>query len=152
MADIIRKVIIPKNSLPPVGANNAHTFRYRVVSEDGNRSSAWSPIYAVTGQTYGEGSSTGSVHAVNDSIMLSTWTPVDGVSGYDIFLSFTDAQSVGPGYVYSGSASVNSYSFIKPELTNGHQTKHVKVLVQISSQEKVVSEVLKIWESLETSI
>jgi hypothetical protein len=47
MADTnVKKVRISSSDLPPFGAvEEGYTVRYRVVSEDRNRTSAWSPFY-----------------------------------------------------------------------------------------------------------
>ena len=43
----IKKIKILKKNLPPVNSENKHVLRYRVVSDDLNRTSAWSKIYYV---------------------------------------------------------------------------------------------------------
>ena len=45
MADAgIKKVIVQKKNLPSIsGTNNKYIIRYRIVSEDRNRTSHWSP-------------------------------------------------------------------------------------------------------------
>ena len=43
----IKKSLLLKKDLPPVNDSNKHSIRYRVVSDDLNRVSAWSPIYYV---------------------------------------------------------------------------------------------------------
>ena len=49
MADSgIKKAIIKKALLPAIDSNNiGYIFRYRVVSEDKNRTSQWSPVNIV---------------------------------------------------------------------------------------------------------
>ena len=47
----IKKVIIPKADLPPVGDVNEYYVRYRIVSEDKNRSSHWSPVSIIKSDT-----------------------------------------------------------------------------------------------------
>lgn len=45
----VKKVIIKKENLPAFnGVTQAYTVRYRVVSEDKNRNSHWSPYYSLT--------------------------------------------------------------------------------------------------------
>lgn len=53
MADSkIKKVIIPKSELPAFnGVNQSYTVRYRIVSEDKNRTSHWSPQYKIAAPT-----------------------------------------------------------------------------------------------------
>ena len=43
----IKKLIIPKNQLPPVNDDNEYVLRYRIISDDKNRSSHYSPIFSV---------------------------------------------------------------------------------------------------------
>jgi hypothetical protein len=42
-----KKVTIPVKDLPPMLPSGKHLVRYRIVSEDKNRVSAWSPIYSL---------------------------------------------------------------------------------------------------------
>ncbi len=44
----IKKVIIPKAKLPGFfGENRKYILRYRLISEDKNRTSHWSPAYKI---------------------------------------------------------------------------------------------------------
>ena len=43
----IKKITILKKNLPPVNSENKHVLRYRIISDDFNRTSAWSKIYYV---------------------------------------------------------------------------------------------------------
>jgi hypothetical protein len=48
MAEVIKNVVIPTEDLPPLQPQQTnYVIRYRVVSEDKNRSSAWSPIITI---------------------------------------------------------------------------------------------------------
>jgi hypothetical protein len=44
---VIKKVTIPIKDLPAMTADNKYLVRYRVVSDDRNRISQWSPLYTV---------------------------------------------------------------------------------------------------------
>jgi len=46
--DIIKQVKIPVKNIPAVGIDNKYLIRYRIVSDDKNRVSHWSPIYKVS--------------------------------------------------------------------------------------------------------
>ena len=71
MADAgIKKVIIKKSSLPALDNNKvAYIFRYRIVSEDKNRTSQWSPINLVLDNSIT--SVAGTVQASSSVISLS---------------------------------------------------------------------------------
>lgn len=44
----VKKAIVPKESLPPVDSETAgYVVRYRIISEDKNRTSHWSPVYLI---------------------------------------------------------------------------------------------------------
>lgn len=48
MAEVIKKVIIPLSELPADSPIlDGYLVRFRIVSEDKNRTSHWSPIYLV---------------------------------------------------------------------------------------------------------
>ena len=47
----IKKSLLLNKDLPPVNSFNQHVIKYRVVSEDFNRTSAWSSIYYVDSYT-----------------------------------------------------------------------------------------------------
>jgi hypothetical protein len=42
-----KKVILEKKDLPPLSPDGKYLIRYRIISEDKNRTSHWSPIYAL---------------------------------------------------------------------------------------------------------
>lgn len=42
-----KKVSIPLSSLPPMTTDNKYLVRYRIVSDDKNRTSQWSPTYKI---------------------------------------------------------------------------------------------------------
>jgi hypothetical protein len=48
MTDVVKKAVVLENNLPPLNTQTeGYSVRYRIVSEDRNRSSHWSPIYTV---------------------------------------------------------------------------------------------------------
>jgi hypothetical protein len=141
MADIIRKVTVPKESLPPVGSDNNYLFRFRIVSEDANRTSSWSPIYSIAGQSYEESQVDGVLSKLSASAIMATWVPLLGNVSYDVFVSLDEGD-----YVYSGTTGIHNYSFIS-KLPNGTPATSVGVIVQTASQDRIVSNPLIIWSS-----
>lgn len=102
----IKKIVIPRSSLPPAGKNREYLIRYRVVSEDKNRYSHWSPVHKVIGKELSQVN--GSIQKVGSIIMIA-WDNVENVSSYDIFVKFDNQES----YIYHGSSSSNNYSVVK---------------------------------------
>jgi hypothetical protein len=43
----VKKVTVEKKDLPPLSPNGEYLIRYRIISEDKNRTSHWSPIYTL---------------------------------------------------------------------------------------------------------
>lgn len=137
MADLgIKNVIIKKELLGKVTSENSRIVRFRLVSEDKNRKSAWSQILLV-------GSGTvqvleGDLNIVGNTIFVN-WSPTSGTSDqtmYDIFASFD-----GGNYSHIGVSSNNNYSFLKSG------TSSVRVIVQSASINPVISSALKVYDS-----
>lgn len=48
MADVIKKAVVLQPNLPPVNTQTqGYSVRYRIISEDRNRASHWSPVYNI---------------------------------------------------------------------------------------------------------
>jgi hypothetical protein len=98
-----RKATIDKSNLPPViklGTDSyGYLTRYRIISEDRNRFSHWSPIFATPAFDLNSlppsvqgfltiPSTENGLITIGGSAILS-WEELSGVSGYDIFVQFT---------------------------------------------------------------
>ena len=135
MADAnIKKLRILKSSLPPIDHDTEkYNIRYRVISEDRNRASHWSPIYNSDGVdlvvTSGAVSRTGNVITV-------VWGDQNDFPEYDVFVKFDSGD-----FFYHGKSKVHSYSFLKTGTTS------VRVKVQIISSKKEIKEALNIFDS-----
>jgi hypothetical protein len=135
----VKKVTIEKKQLPPLSADGKYLLRYRIISEDKNRTSHWSPIYSLD--------ATGSIESVSSSIEVTntgitvSWGDANDRSEYDIFVSFGTLSggtiSYEP-YSYHGSSPIHSYSFSKKA---GAYT-HVQVEIHLSGIEKVRGDTL----------
>ncbi len=122
MADSgIKKVVIPKASLPAIsGESQGYIVRYRIVSDDKNRYSHWSPQYklGVTAQETINHSL--SVNQSNDTFTV-IWDSVSGVSTYDIYIKINTDD-----WKYVTSQSSTTYS----GLINSAWT-HIQIAVQV---------------------
>ena len=135
MADAgIKQIRIAKSSLPPINGNKlTYDFRYRIITEDKNRTSHWSPIYSADMQPVI--STTGAI-SVATNIITVVWGDENGHPLYDVFVSFD-----GGLFFYHGTPSVHSYSFLKTG------TSTVQVKVQLISYNKEINEDLVIFDS-----
>jgi len=133
----IKKVIIPKSSLPSVNENNEHLIRFRIVSEDRNRYSQWSPIYLVSGTAIQEIDADS--FAVGRIINIA-WSDAQNRGTYDIFVKFNNDE-----YIYNGTASATQYSFIIPDRVPAITT--FRYVIQVSGVNQTYTPSLVLYES-----
>lgn len=132
---------IPKNQLPPVQGDNTYSVRFRVISEDKNRVSHWSPIYIIDSTT--PLAVDGTV-VVSGSAITAVWDDEEGRPSYDIFVKFDSGA-----YQYHGTTPIHTYSFLKAAAA----TSTVRVAVQVAgAAPQTRNAALEIWESSVTSL
>lgn len=132
MADAdIKRIKIATEDLPALKEDRKYYFRYRVVSDDKNRFSAWSPIQSVEAPpataTDGQVIQTGTV--ATGSIITVAWDDQLNKSNYDIFAKYGSGE-----YSFQGTSRTNSYSF---RVTG---TGSVTVVVQLEALTKTVDD------------
>ena len=140
MADAnIKKTRISRSLLPPIDHDTLkYNTRYRIISEDRNRTSHWSPIYNSDGmlvENY-----TGSL-SVTPDIITAVWkeesmADLEADELFDVFVKFDS----GP-FVYHGFVSTHSFMF----LNEGSTTVQVKV--QVISSKKEIKPSLLVYDS-----
>ena len=157
----VKKVTIEKKDLPPLSPNGEYLLRYRIISEDKNRTSHWSPVYKLDATRVWdeEGEEfvslikpvSGDLQINSASGVTAIWGDTNLKSLYDIFVSF---GTYNPGtstiawqeYFYHGSSPVHTYSFLKQEVHTD-----IRVKIQLAGIEKVVNNVLTICSLEATS-
>jgi hypothetical protein len=131
----IKNVIVKKELLGKVTSSNSRVVRFRIVSEDKNRKSAWSKIFITGSEAFVAGP--GVVNALGNPILVNWSTSQTSVQiPYDVFIGFDGS---GPEYVET--ALSKSYSFIKTG------TESVRVVIQISSINPRLSDSLEVYDS-----
>lgn len=135
MADAnIKRIIIPTSDLPPLSSDtSSYNVRYRIVSDDKNRTSHWSQIYVIDTLPFEE--------VDGDLIILSNtiqavWGDEYNRPKYDVLVSFD-----GNALAYHGTPTVHSYSFLNLG------TASIRVVVQVESSRKEYKESLVIYDS-----
>lgn len=132
------KVVLPKEDLPPVSklssGNYGYIMRYRIVSEDQNRFSHWSPIRELEIPTPLTVDGTLSVVG---STAIAVWGDEESRPNYDVFVSFNGGE-----YFYHGTSPTHNYSFLLPVASSS-----VQVAVQIESTKHERAATLQIFES-----
>lgn len=120
MADSgIRKVTIYRADLPPLDARNlSYNIRYRIISEDRNRSSAWSNITNVPASAAGNVSFSVNITTPTSGNKVANviWNmPTVSYSAFDVFIKLVGAgASSSYPWISVGRSSTNSYSYIIP--------------------------------------
>jgi len=132
----IKNIIIKKDLLGKVTSDNGRVARFRLVSEDKNRKSAWSQVFLVNSEAVQV--LPGDLNIVGNTIIVN-WSKGSRTSTqemYDIFVSFD-----GGAYSNVGISIGTSYSFLKTG------TSSVRVLVQIASINPAIKPALKVYDS-----
>jgi hypothetical protein len=130
----IKKLRVLKSSLPPVDHDTEkYNLRYRVISEDRNRTSHWSPIYNSDGNNV---IGTSGALSITQEIITAVWGDENNHPSYDVFVSFD-----GDPFFWHGTSSVHSYSFLTDGLTT------VRVKVQLVSSKKEIKAALQVFDS-----
>jgi hypothetical protein len=140
----VKKVTIEENQLPPLSPDGKYLLRYRIISEDKNRTSHWSPIYSIDATPFIDSVSS-NIEVTNTGITVS-WGDDNGRSEYDIFVSYgtlSGGVTTYEPYSYHGSSPIHSYSFSKKP---GLYTS-IQVAIQLSGIEKIRSTVLTISQT-----
>jgi hypothetical protein len=135
MADAnIKKTRILKSALPAIDHDTLkYNTRYRVISEDKNRTSHWSPIYNSNGTNI---IGTSGALSITEEIITAVWGDENFHPGYDIFVSFDSSA-----FFWHGTSSVHSYSFLN------EGTATVRVKIQLVSSKKEIKAGLGIFDS-----
>ena len=135
MADAnIKKTRILKSTLPPIDSDTLkYNTRYRVISEDKNRTSHWSPIYNSNGTNI---IGTSGALLITEEIITAVWGDENFHPGYDIFVSFDSGA-----FFWHGTSSFHSYSFLNEGTTT------VRVKIQLVSSKKEIKAGLGIFDS-----
>lgn len=141
----IQKVVVLKDSLPPILYDSGeYALRYRVISEDKNRFSAWSPIYKIESP---EVSLVEGAVSVSGNTVTVVWDDALGRPKYQVFASFDDPETPGnyDNFFYHGLSSVHNYSFLIP--TNGAPPNSVRVIVQVELSKEEINPNFVIYDS-----
>lgn len=131
----IKNVVIKKDLLGKVTSSNSRVVRFRIVSEDRNRKSAYSKIFITGSEAVIVGP--GDINLIRNTIMVN-WSSGQTSTQimYDVFAGFDGAI---PSYI--GSTGSQNYSF----LNNG--TQSVRVVIQVSSINPVLTNSLEVYDS-----
>lgn len=137
----IKKVTIKQSDLPPLMVENeGYVFRYRIVSDDRNRRSHWSPIKNIKPEfTF---VSKTLHHSKTGDVSILTWDPVVIKKGtntikqadlYDVWLKWDRGDS--GDWIHNGTINSNTLSLVIPS------TYTINDIVQGSAPNKLTVEI-----------
>jgi hypothetical protein len=139
VSEIIKKVTVPQNELPVIGKiSGQYIVRYRIISEDRNRTSHWSPNYILETTPLSGIQHTVSKDTTNNAVE-AFWTPPAtlGLSNFDVYLKWGSGN-----WNYAITISTTSY---KVAIQSGATS--VQVAVQAPTKNKVRSISATLFES-----
>jgi hypothetical protein len=84
----VKKAVLPSASLPPVNAENKYAYRYRIVSEDRNRTSSWSPIKIIDAPAVAFLEESDGDVVISGNSITATWSDENNRPSYDVFTYF----------------------------------------------------------------
>jgi len=138
-----QKVRLSRSDLPEVSKLSDGTYgyvvRYRIISEDQNRFSHWSPIRELTMPPVTQVD--GDV-VVSGNIIQVVWGDEEDRPNYDVFVKFDDGE-----YFYHGTTPTHQYSFLSL-----YDSLIVQIAIQVSSIDKERAAFLTIFESPEIDL
>lgn len=133
MADVIKKVRIPKADLPPLieltSRTSGYKVMFRIVSKDTNAVSHWSRIYDITVTGNVSEDVVNSIEVTQDAVSLYWLTSSTLLNkSYDVFVKWSNSS-----WEYADTVSNNYYSLIKRT-----GATNVQFIVQYATSEKTL--------------
>jgi hypothetical protein len=113
----IKKIIVPKSKLPGFfGDTQQYVLRYRIISEDKNRTSHWSPIYKITAEDTASEILNSIVVDTTNRVINLVWEPQPNIPEYYIYVKWNNS-----GWQYYTKTSQTNYSIVySPDKTYIH--------------------------------
>ena len=133
MADVVKKVIV--ENVPKI-YGSGYNIRYRVISEDRNRVSHWSPIYTFQKDIPVElpTSVDGEIVFVSNRQVSATWEEASTNSIYEIFINWNEEvdEDLNLVWTYMRTVSSPTYTTLAPI-----GTESVRIWVQQPTSNQV---------------
>jgi hypothetical protein len=115
MADVVKKVVV--ENVPKI-FGSGYTIRYRVVSEDRNRTSHWSPMHTFQKDIPTEEpiSVDGEIVFVSNRQVSATWEEINSNLVYEIFINWNDEvdEELNLVWTYMRTVSSPTYTTLAP--------------------------------------
>lgn len=137
----VKKVIIKKEDLPAFnGISQNYLVRYRIVSEDKNRTSHWSPYYSLSNPASSQINC--SVVVIENTVNMVWQQPSTPINQYDIYLKLNNQE-----WKYVASSISTQFSILIPESTSS-----VQVAIQVPTYPKQYFPLAAIFTSAQITL
>ncbi|CAB4242200.1 hypothetical protein UFOVP222_48 [uncultured Caudovirales phage] len=138
MANNVKKVIVANKDLPAIQPTGDYAIRFRIVSKDGTKVSAWSvpqTIVVPVSKTILDVSK-GSITSDNVGINIG-WNANDLATktSFDVYLAWTYPDGSDIVYTHANTVNANTYYAIIPSNDSG-KAINVNVIVQQETPQK----------------
>ncbi len=154
----IKKARVKPENLPPIIVTTDDTqvgkyyFRYRVVSEDGNRRSAWSPVQIVDAANFSSPTPvTVNLNIVSDGtkFILSWTSPYVYMNRYDLYVRWSsNSGGTYTDYSYAGRSTGNSFVIDIPATYQSEDgTKLAKFAIQLPTSPQILNTPAQVYLS-----
>lgn len=158
---ITKKITLDNESLLYYQADNDGVYRavrYRVISEDRNRFSHWSPIYRIDYPVVTKLTGVQNVHAnaigSNPKTITITWnvpspTIYSNTETFDVFLQWKSSTStVTIPWFYAATVTAKTFSVLVP----ASNPSHLDVQIQLPSAAKLKNDKLALFEMISHNV
>ena len=111
------KIIIKREDLPPISADDeGYNLKIRLISQDRNRTSFWTPLYTIEAPAVTEiPYNTHIVNTGSGKVINLVWEDPHGTLKYDVYVKwYMTAGDPDAVWEYKGTASANTYTLIDP--------------------------------------
>lgn len=145
MADeTIKKVVIARNSFPALPEGGEYIVRYRIISEDRNRTSHWSPQFFVEPDPIVVVDDEGITVTQTGTFLTVVWDDTDYNGLYDVFIAWgSSAGSVGDTEFFTSVSG----RFVTIPVRTSETTEAVRVFIQRVTQPKRIEPSLSVATS-----
>lgn len=155
MPQVLKRVEVPQSILTELDwESGGYLLRYRLVAENRNKRSHWSPVYFIPvgafSKVVGEYSEVASDSDITKKIVNVVWDDLYNRPLYDIFVAFDYNQPAntfeydGENFYYHGTSSVHTYSFVQRDLNTAES---IRIIVQPAANKKIIKSDFIIYDS-----
>ena len=120
----IKKIIIPKSKLPGFfGENKQYILKYRIISEDKNRTSHWSPTYKIVAEDTPSEILNSIIIDISNKVINMAWEPQTNVEEYYIYVKWNNSE-----WQYYSKTTQTNYAIVYSA-----DKEYINVAVQVKT-------------------